>query len=538
MTLSLMYTNCQRGLIFEFLKLSNEFMKEFKVELDKVPHNHTAIKEGIKISDNILKDAKLFIYQPLDDKYGELSTNSILSRLPSECICISLPRLYFKGYWPQHGANPYSKITGDIQSLFSYGDTNLNQMIEEGVPKEEIIQRINKLDFYNHEDLIDNLEYTLNEISKREEYTDVKISEFIRQNYKNYRLFHTINHPTDMVGREVANQILQILNMPKLSENVLPFHKEVLGGLQVPIYPSVREKLGLNFITPNEVYSLKGLGRKLTFSEYAELYIDQDQKYRKSELLFKSQPNEILDNLSDKKENQQAGVIYIITGTNLRYVHECIFSAASLKKYCPKLPIAVLSDKFLDFPKDYFDYIIPIQTELQPLQVKVEFMYKSPFDKTLFLDTDTQVLQPIDEMFNWLDEYDLCVANGPMWAKDKPQELLAYEGEGNYNTGVLLYRKSDKVELFFNTWLEKMLASSTLDKDYYNNPGVNDQFFFNQLIFQRFCEQHGIKRKIFTNTVYNVRSNMIQNLKNDGKIKDVKILHMHDLHKKKLKFDC
>jgi hypothetical protein len=232
------------------------------------------------------------------------------------------------------------------------------------------------------------------------------------------------------------------------------------------------------------------------------------------------------------EDYQELGVIYIITGTNLKYVQECIFSATSLKKYSPKLPIAVLSDNYLDFPKEYFDYVIPIKTDLQPLQVKVEFMYKSPFRKTLFLDTDTQILQPIDEIFNFLEEYDLCVAKGPDWAKDKPEVLLAYESENNYNTGVLLHRKSNKMELFCSTWLERMMAASNSDSDYYNNPMVNDQFFFNQLMSQKFCEEHGIRMKIIPNTIYNVRSNMVKSLMNDGKIKDTKILHMHDLHKK------
>jgi hypothetical protein len=35
------------------------------------------------------------------------------------------------------------------------------------------------------------------------------------------------------------------------------------------------------------------------------------------------------------------GVIYIVVG-KMRYLKECMFSAASLKKHCPDIPITLL----------------------------------------------------------------------------------------------------------------------------------------------------------------------------------------------------
>ncbi|MEM1170387.1 MAG: WcbI family polysaccharide biosynthesis putative acetyltransferase [Cyanobacteria bacterium P01_H01_bin.35] len=279
----LMYTNCQRGLIFEFLKLSDKFMQKYRVDLDEIPPNHIAIRDQFLIPEQILEKTKLFIYQPLDSKHGHCSTEYILKKLPSDCISISLPRLYFKGYWPQHDSNPFNKANKEnFHGLFPYGDKNVNLMMNQGFSKDKILKEISGKDFYNPDYLLENIDYTLTELSKREANTDVKVSDFIRENYRKYQLFHTINHPTDIVGLEVANQILIKLNMSPISQGVKPKHREVLGSLQVPIYSSVIHGLGLTFVSNSSVYWSKEFGRKFTFSEYINQYMNQDIQSRLS----------------------------------------------------------------------------------------------------------------------------------------------------------------------------------------------------------------------------------------------------------------
>ena len=277
------YTNCQRGLIFEFLKLSEEFMQTYTVNLEEVPPNHIAIRDQFVIPDEILEITKLFIYQPLDSKYGNCSTEYVLKKLPSDCISISLPRFYFKGYWPQHNSNPFNKANKEnFHGLFPYGDQNVNLMMNQEFSKNNILQEISRKDFYNQDYLLENLDYTLTELSKREADTDIKVSDFILENYRKYRLFHTVNHPTDIVGFEVANQILRKLNMSPIPKGTQPKYKEVLGGLQVPIYPSVIYGLGLSFVSDSSVYWSKELGTSLTFTDYISRYVDQDIQYRLS----------------------------------------------------------------------------------------------------------------------------------------------------------------------------------------------------------------------------------------------------------------
>jgi len=160
----------------------------------------------------------LFIYQPLNEKYGKQGTNYLLSKLPQDCISISFPYIYFAGYWPNSSINPLNK-PGYIHEhgILPYGDWNINNMFARGYTKTEIIEELNKTDFYSQDFLLTKIESTLEELSTRESNTDVKVANFIRYNYKDIHLFHTPNHPSNLVGFEAANQILRILGIPPMS---------------------------------------------------------------------------------------------------------------------------------------------------------------------------------------------------------------------------------------------------------------------------------------------------------------------------------
>ncbi|MEY3329627.1 MAG: hypothetical protein RLZZ115_2510 [Cyanobacteriota bacterium] len=47
--------------------------------------------------------------------------------------------------------------------------------------------------------------------------TDIIISDFIEENWTKIKLFHSMNHPTNLVLLEVADRILTNLGLPKLN---------------------------------------------------------------------------------------------------------------------------------------------------------------------------------------------------------------------------------------------------------------------------------------------------------------------------------
>ena len=93
-------------------------------------------------------------------------------------------------------------------------------------------------------------------------------------------------------------------------------------------------------------------------------------------------------------KNSIKGVLYIAFGKV--FVKECLFSIQSLKRYNPDIPIALFTDCEVN------DSSIDILKIIKPkhLRSKVDFVSQSPFEKTLYLDSDTVIVHDISDMFD------------------------------------------------------------------------------------------------------------------------------------------
>lgn len=224
------------------------------------------------------------------------------------------------------------------------------------------------------------------------------------------------------------------------------------------------------------------------------------------------------------------GIIYIVVGER-RFLDECIFSVTSLKKFCPDIPVTIFTDK-TDVDSTYFDNIRVINNDINPFKNKVKYMYQSPYDNTLFLDSDTQIRQPIYELFELLDANDLALAHAIQLDRSRfPTRLIGYadpDPYNTYNTGVILYKKSDKLERFFSKWLDEVM---TQDGSTMGFGHKGDQYYFNKIVQDKYHLDCGIKLISFSNKIYNARTPMIWHLQRNGEMNQIKILHCHDLHR-------
>lgn len=131
------------------------------------------------------------------------------------------------------------------------------------------------------------------------------------------------------------------------------------------------------------------------------------------------------------------GVIYVYWGN--KFEEELHRSMDSLKRYHPDLPVEVfkLGDNSSHLNKTaMLDY--------------------SPFDTTLYLDTDTTVLGNLDFGFDRAEKFGLaCCINECPWAR----RFAEHTGDMvEYNSGVLFFTK--KAKPVFDMWKE---CSKTVD---------------------------------------------------------------------------
>ena len=142
------------------------------------------------------------------------------------------------------------------------------------------------------------------------------------------------------------------------------------------------------------------------------------------------------------------GIIYIVTGQ--KFVEEACRSAASVKKCMPDIPITLFSDLPID--SSFFDQVIHIANPAYGLEDKVGYISMSPYQETLFLDSDTHMVDNSRELFSLLERFDFAAVHSSCRAQYQVSEVPDCFPE--FNTGVLLFRKSKQTEWLFERWVQ------------------------------------------------------------------------------------
>jgi len=141
------------------------------------------------------------------------------------------------------------------------------------------------------------------------------------------------------------------------------------------------------------------------------------------------------------------GILYVATGS--RHLAEAVESAKSAKKHMPEIPVWLYCDKAPSDPHS-FDEIRLVENPRHFFIDKIEPMKNSPFEQTLFLDTDTRVCLPITDLFDVLDRFDVAIAHAPM-RHDRSYPVPNCFAEPN--SGVIAYRKNPRVADMFDRWI-------------------------------------------------------------------------------------
>jgi len=141
------------------------------------------------------------------------------------------------------------------------------------------------------------------------------------------------------------------------------------------------------------------------------------------------------------------GIIYVATGP--KYLAEALRSVASVRRVMPGVSITLFSDQVP--PLGVFDLVIPVEGGGMGRPAKIRSMANSPYEQTLFLDSDTWMCQPCADIFWPLEKgYDLAAAH-EVYCNEYAFEQFP-DSFPALNTGVLAWRKSAKTAAFFQAW--------------------------------------------------------------------------------------
>lgn len=182
------------------------------------------------------------------------------------------------------------------------------------------------------------------------------------------------------------------------------------------------------------------------------------------------------------------GVLYIAAGD--QYIGEALESAASLKQVS-SLPVTLISD--IPINSTYVDENLVREfegtvhgVEYNPKFYKILNIHELPYQRTLFLDTDTYIYEDISTIYSWLDEFDMAIAHAPhrnslQGPPDGDRKLGGNVPDcfPDHNGGVLLLDDNERVSTLIEGWR----------KHYFANLDVTDR------------EQPALRRALFKSDV-------------------------------------
>ena len=145
----------------------------------------------------------------------------------------------------------------------------------------------------------------------------------------------------------------------------------------------------------------------------------------------------------------------------------------------PHLPVALASDRG-SASRD-FDIQIDLKDVAYSFIDKILAMKMTPFEKTLYLDTDTFMLKEVSSLFSLLDRFELAAAYEPA------RFLYAIAGVPNsfpeLNTGVILYKSCPPIFHAIDEWY-RLYTEEIESMKLVNGKAWHDQLAFTRMIFE------------------------------------------------------
>lgn len=273
------YGNCQSGSIAHYLNGTKEFSNIFTFK--RLIPVHVMSDIDIEKAKKVFQNTDLLIHQVISSKYKipQLSTQELMKCRKDDSISITFPSLYFNGYFPHLGA--FKGVRSILNMLHDY---IILYCFAKGLNEKETLDIIMSEDLYPQSTSLELLDWSFRNLAHREKSLDIKVSDFIKNNYKNIKLFPHFQHPIDMVTIHIVNQILKILSLDPIEE---PHSDKIFSSnVSTPIYRSTYKNLGLTFKEDFNTYqTTKGfIQQDEVLSEFFKTYKNLDKEMIISEI--------------------------------------------------------------------------------------------------------------------------------------------------------------------------------------------------------------------------------------------------------------
>ncbi len=207
--------------------------------------------------------------------HDDVELNKLCKQLDDRTTIVSMPFIYYSLYflqsnWFMHG--PYQQDEMFLRNVISYrvdiqpylyylfDDDNLVSMVKKNMTTSEIVSTVSDENFYSKEYVDKMLKRTLRLIEISEQQSDIKICDWMIDNYKKIKIYRDKYHFNNQLIYEYAKRIMNYLGCSDINldyRDVISYMGEKRGRMwlyEMPIYPSVARHLELQFVNEQTTY--------------------------------------------------------------------------------------------------------------------------------------------------------------------------------------------------------------------------------------------------------------------------------------------
>ncbi|MDO5484564.1 MAG: WcbI family polysaccharide biosynthesis putative acetyltransferase [Desulfovibrionaceae bacterium] len=254
-TLCILHANCQGDALRPLLENTPAFARHFYI---RQYLNYTSQQ----IADADLGRCTLLLHQYLAPRWGGLSTEQMLPRLPAGCRHLEIPNLFFKGYWPFW--------TSSGQGI-DFTDSLLERLIGQGLAPIDVLRLYLRGDTALLGDVAAVAEASLAQEEAKEAGKPVGCAHILRERWREEQLFITVNHPSKELVCHVADTLLRLLELGPLPDSVRNAWVHPHEDFWLPVHPALGKILGLPFASAERRYRI--FDCRLTHREYTTCYL-------------------------------------------------------------------------------------------------------------------------------------------------------------------------------------------------------------------------------------------------------------------------
>lgn len=172
------------------------------------------------------------------------------------------------------------------------------------------------------------------------------------------------------------------------------------------------------------------------------------------------------------------GFVYIVCGRT--YLEESVISVSSLRDHMPDVPVTIITDE--EVACEHFDEVIMVDEMRGDFGDQVLHIDKTPYEKSINVDSDILFTDAVDELFEMLDEFDVAAAHAPLRHSTGKIDLDEYgvpRSFPEYQSGVVAYKMSEAFREFHSKWQEIYFATM--------NTSVSNQASFTSALYHGDC---------------------------------------------------